>query len=750
MPSGPAPNPRAAPTPGRRTSPRLSREQLLAPFADRIRVEPPGLAYRLGVLLVALLVVLLPMLYLALIAAVGGLIWWYATSVPPGFGVLDVGGRGSGRLVLFAMIAYGIVYVVAGIVLLLMLKPLLPRRQPREESIGISRAEQPLLYEFVDRLCRSVKAPPPTHIVLNCQVNAAAAVRKGLLGGGDITLVIGMPLAAGMTLRQLTGVLAHEFGHFAQGGAAYTERLVSTTVNAMGRAIFERDAVDDVMVELAENDESILFVLVGRLSMGAAWAVRGILFILFYLAHRVSFAVRRQREYDADRYEIRVAGSRTFVETSDRLLQLNLASGRAYFRLRELFGEGRLVDDLPALIAAEARHVSKKKLREARDADRRAKRSWHQTHPPDYLRIAAAERLDAPGAFHVDGPASLLFRDFDRLCREVTFQHYKLDHELPMDGCRILPTSKLIADERVRFAEQQALSRFGQGLIHAERPIFPDRDLPAPANHDAAMEMLTDLRAQIRRNAPAGREAHLQFEKAEGLLVRAAAISALFRSGRGCVELDEQMAEALGRKVIRSEEALRAALPAWEEARRTAYATLERLQSDVLLRLHLATHLSPPADDPTRQKAIDRQVKAETRAMASLEASAGPRRELVKRHVRLIVSLGQLGERKPDRTLVQSILTEAATCADAHGRVLYSLRTTPFPFTSAKEGLTLAGHLSPGRPDKQDPPQVAMIAGELLDRWQDLYLRLIARISARAEAAERRLGLEPLPAVKEQ
>lgn len=203
----------ARPSPKPSPPVRLRRDQLFAPFAERIRVERPGLAYRFGVFLVALLVILLPLLYLALIAAVGGLIWWYATNIPPGFGVLEGDGRRSGRLVLLAMLAYGIVYLVGGIVLLLMLKPLLPRRQPHEESIGISRAEQPLLYEFVDRLCRSLKAPPPKQIVLNCQVNAAAAVRKGLLGGGDITLVIGMPLAAGMTLRQLTGVLAHEFGH---------------------------------------------------------------------------------------------------------------------------------------------------------------------------------------------------------------------------------------------------------------------------------------------------------------------------------------------------------------------------------------------------------------------------------------------------------------------------------------------------------------------------------------------------------
>lgn len=487
-----------------------------------------------------------------------------------------------------------------------------------------------------------------------------------------------------------------------------------------------------------------------RLSLGAAWTIRRILFVFFYIAHRVSFAVRRQREYDADRYEIRVAGSDTFTRTSDRLLQLNLASGRAYFRLRELFSEGRLVDDLPALIAAEARHVLKKKLREAREADRRAKRSWSDTHPPDHLRIAAAERLDAPGVFHVDGPASLLFRDFSRLCREVTFQHYKLDHELPMAGCRILPTSKLIADEKVRFAEQQALSRFGQGLIHAERPIFPDRDLPAPTNQDAALQMLIDLRNEIRRSARAGREAHLEFEMAEGLLTRAAAISALFRSGRGRVDLDEQMAAALGRKVIRSERELDSALRQWEAARRSACATLERLQSDVLLRLHLATHLAPPAENPAQQKAIDRQLKVEMAAMAALETTAGPRRELITRHIRLVVSLGQLGERKPDQQLVQAILAEASTCADAHSRVLYSLRTTAFPFETPKDGLTLAGHLSPGRPDKQNPPQVAMPAGELLDRWQDLYLRLLARVSARAEAAERRLGLDPLPAVAEQ
>ena len=83
----------------------------------------------------------------------------------------------------------------------------------------LSRADEPVLFEFVNHLCGIVGAPQPTQIDVTNDVNAAASFESGLLTvvALRLKLTIGLPLVAGMTLRQFTGVLAHEFGHFSQG-----------------------------------------------------------------------------------------------------------------------------------------------------------------------------------------------------------------------------------------------------------------------------------------------------------------------------------------------------------------------------------------------------------------------------------------------------------------------------------------------------------------------------------------------------
>jgi Zn-dependent protease with chaperone function len=69
--------------------------------------------------------------------------------------------------------------------------------------------------------------------LLDLQVNASASFRRGFLSlfSRDLTLTIGLPLVAGLTVRQLGGVLAHEFGHFAQG-AGMRLTFVVRSVNA--------------------------------------------------------------------------------------------------------------------------------------------------------------------------------------------------------------------------------------------------------------------------------------------------------------------------------------------------------------------------------------------------------------------------------------------------------------------------------------------------------------------------------------
>ena len=57
----------------------------------------------------------------------------------------------------------------------------------------------------------------------------------------DLVLTIGLPLVAGLSIREFGGVLAHEFGHFAQGGGMRLTALVRFVNGWFARVVYERD-----------------------------------------------------------------------------------------------------------------------------------------------------------------------------------------------------------------------------------------------------------------------------------------------------------------------------------------------------------------------------------------------------------------------------------------------------------------------------------------------------------------------------
>jgi len=102
--------------------------------------------------------------------------------------------------------------------------------------------------DVVDRICEEVGAPQPKRIDVDCNVNASAGFRRGMLSmfGNDMVLTIGLPLAAGLTLQEFGGVLAHEFGHFSQGLGMRLSYLVRAIIHWFVRVVYQRDQWDEI------------------------------------------------------------------------------------------------------------------------------------------------------------------------------------------------------------------------------------------------------------------------------------------------------------------------------------------------------------------------------------------------------------------------------------------------------------------------------------------------------------------------
>ncbi len=207
----------------------MNLEALSQGFQGTVAAVPLRFRFRLGLVLVAIVTVLLPLIYLAVVASAGYGVYFHLTN---NLWLLE--GRGS-------YLVRGILYagpaVVGGVLVFFMWKPLLARPAHVQTGVTIERADAPLLFELVERIRGAVRAPAPRALVLDSEVNASASFRRGLTSFArrdDLTLTIGLPLVAGLDIRQLSGVLAHELGHFAQGSSMRLTYLIRTRERLAG------------------------------------------------------------------------------------------------------------------------------------------------------------------------------------------------------------------------------------------------------------------------------------------------------------------------------------------------------------------------------------------------------------------------------------------------------------------------------------------------------------------------------------
>ena len=358
--------------------------------------------------------------------------------------------------------------IAGGVLLLFMLKPLLAPRSKEETSRRLEKEDDPVLFDFVSRLCEVVGAPVPAEIRLDGRVNASAGFRNGRMAifSRQLVLTIGAPLVAGLTLRQFTGVLAHEFGHFTQGSGMRLTYVVRSVQAWFARVVYERDAWDERLVRwsnLPLREVQGVFWM----TQFCVWLGRRVLWVLMYAGHAVSCFMLRQMEFDADRCEAHVAGSETFVATAERLQILNVAWQGAMADTRHLLADGHLADDICELLLANVRQIPAEASEALRTAIAAEKTRWFHTHPCDAERIASARAENTEGVFRIDGPTTVLFECFPKLAREVSTAFYQDSLGANFASARLVPTATALSRQNTERQEAEIRDRFFGGVYNA-------------------------------------------------------------------------------------------------------------------------------------------------------------------------------------------------------------------------------------------------------------------------------------------
>jgi Zn-dependent protease with chaperone function len=676
-------------------------------------------------------------------------------------------------------------FCVAGPILCVFLvKPIFTVRRSKRHGVTLDRSAEPRLFAFVDRLCVAQGAPAPRRIQVDTDINASAGLRHGVISlfRDDLVLTVGLPLARAMTLREFTGVLAHEFGHFAHGGAMRLSYLTRMVIVFMLRIAYERDGFDKTILELSRfrlilgsgmtgagvallfpRFVSFMFGLQGFLWVftlfmlgvqGFLWLARTLMKGMAWVGLAACGALLREMEYDADRYEARITGGEAFAAVGDKLAVL-AAARQASGPLQERWWQSRLLaDDVPALVVAVAERLAARPevVQEIRQDVLETTTGWFDTHPALRDRLASVAREAESGAITLNAPASALFSDLEGLCKAATLAEYRDMLGFSINRAVVVPVTELLDEVEGDHRASERLARFTQGcpLVACHVTLSPPvaSTSSESAWQEEAMRSLETARQRVLDLSPAALEAARRHEETRERHSRLDLAAALIRAnslaGTPAVDLEAAL-DAKRQTAVDVKAAARDLVPFSE-------ALNDRLRA--ALRLRQAPHVAaalrevPGVADPARCEKL-------AAILAKLDAVRADSDRL-RSHLALLRGLLHRAARKPGS---YAILRQAAEASDEVRKLLKAMRealdVVPYPFPTAVRAVDqLSGRVSgPATvgawlgsvPTPLHPAGVYGRGVELLSQLRTLEERIISSLVSTAEQVEFALGFPPLP-----
>lgn len=459
---------------------------ILDAFDGTITRPKTGLLYHGCMFLVAGAMLVLPLIYLAMLAGLTWAVYYHA--VHDWTPIMTLGGfTGGGRVVIVKFLLYFIPLFAGLVVVFFMFKPLLAGRPKRAQPLAINPADDPLLYAFISRICDVVGAPAPKRIDMDCELNASAGFRRGFrsMAGDDLVLTIGLPLVANFTARELAGVIAHEFGHFTQGAGMRLSYIIRSINLWFARVAYQRDAWDEALEDWAnEAQDGRVLIIVWAVQV-SVWFSRLVLKLLMLIGHIIAGFMLRQMEYDADAWQIKVVGSATFEATHRKLATLGAAMDATYRQIQARWKKDRhLPDNLSELLRQTHESLPPAVLQKIDDTLGFHRTGLFDSHPSPADRIRRSRMAGEPGIFHDDRPASSLFASFEHPARFVTLLHYTDNLGIPVTAQMLLRVESTQPAAARGYAAAAARSHADEFFLGVLPLLTPLRLAPlAPSTH---------------------------------------------------------------------------------------------------------------------------------------------------------------------------------------------------------------------------------------------------------------------------
>ncbi len=416
-----------------------------------IELTKPSTAYRLQVVVMLLSLFLFLAIYLGLVYGMASLVWWGVTTD-------FVEGRGGW------FVKLGFISICVALFFFL-LKNLFKRHRFDEgEMLELTEEDEPHFFAFLRRLCEETAAPFPQHVYVTGEVNAAVIYKHSLLSlvfPPKKNLLIGLGLVSALNLTELKAVLAHEFGHFSQkslriGGYVYVVNRI------MADMIWARDRWDDALEAWCRTDLRI--AVFGWVVKGVVWLLRWLLGLLFRGINLLDAALSRQREFDADRIAVSVAGSDAICHALLKISFADLCLQQALSDLTNANAHGLLSNDIILHQERSAEYLRSFRKRprwgippelpdEGRgptvfdSEDEDVQPTMWSTHPSNRDREKSAKELYLRSEMD-ERPAWVLFRDAGELRQRITAHVTGLAHGPDRDLTDAEEVQRFIDEDR--------------------------------------------------------------------------------------------------------------------------------------------------------------------------------------------------------------------------------------------------------------------------------------------------------------
>lgn len=712
------------------------RELLNAVTGDLGR-SPTSLAYRLAMIPLLAFILMLPLVYVALIAAAGwGVIYHAMNHIN---WITDIRAKVFGTALYLGPLLGGL-FVVA-----FMIKPIFAPRRAREANpYSLERKQEPVLFAFVERLANMLGAPTPQRIEVNCVPNASASMGDGLLSvfSRNLTLTIGTPLIAAMNTRELAGILAHELGHFSQGAGMRSTYLIHRINGWFARVVYERDAWDDRLNEHARNGKSGWTMMIAWCCILCAWLTRRVLWLLLMAAHMMTCVMLRRMEFDADDKQIRLVGSRTFVTTFRRIAEISWAFDQRADQMYQARIKGRLAEDLPGFVAGTIEAMPEEIREQVRASIDHEEQSWFSSHPSPAARMKQALAAETEGHFRIEQPASVLLRNYEVVCRWTTlgFYHAHLDEDISAE--ELQPTETLLQRTKHGLAAFHAGGRFYQYAMSPLHPL-PLEGIDAGAGSSVAKlkDALVRARKFMLAKATDVRVALQELHAADDTLLTLMQAKSLNDAGLKFTASDFGLTDA-------RKETLSLAITSGRERLAASRSPLQPFDQATVLRLAACLRLLEQEELeamlPQRHQLAE-QAAALIQALRSLNDATPLMDELRMSQTALLVLLHNFDEGKDNETFKSRLNAQGNAVHEELQRLVVMLREAPYPLEHSRERFSIADAAVTDMPPRHDSGRIAEVADGAIHELFELRREIMDRLALIGQQVEAACDLQPLP-----